>query len=179
MAARLLRDGENAGDAGSEAVLAGLTLATKRAELDALLAAQDAATRRYIADVIGATDASLLPREVDLLLRDALAPLVPDADLSCGWWTEEDAAPSATPDLESLRALIDHRFLSDSANAALARLIELCGIGESEAAYRRSTTEWTALVAGGARARRAAGVDRHARPRPPPRRRLAPHRAAL
>ena len=150
MAARLLRDGENAGDAGSEAVLAGLTLAGKRTELDTLLAAQDGATRRYIADVIAATDASLLPREVDLLLRDALAPLAPDADPSCGWWTEEDPAPGASPD--ALRALNDHRFLSDNADTALAQLIELCSIGQSEAAYRRSTAEWAALVAGAARA---------------------------
>lgn len=149
MAARLLRDGENAGDAGSEAVLAGLTLATKRGDLDTLMAAEDSATRRYVADVIGATEASILPREVDLLLRDALAPLVADADASCGWWTEED---TATLNAEALRALIDHRFLSDSANAALARLIELCTIGESEAAYRRSTAEWVTLVADAARA---------------------------
>lgn len=152
MAARLLRDGENAGDAGSEAVLAGLTLATKRSDLDALLASADNAARRYIAEVITATDASLLPREVDLLLRDALAPLVSNADASCGWWMDEGSMPPAAPDVAAVRALLDHRFLSDNANAALSQLLELCEIAESEPAYRRSTLEWAALVAGAARA---------------------------
>ncbi len=153
LAARLLREGENAGEPGSEAVLAGLTLASNRAEFDTLLSAQDAPTRRYIANVIDTTDHSIQPREIDLLLRDALAPLVTNASPNCGWWLDKPATtPAATIDTTTLASLLDHRFLSDNATAALAQLIELCESAEREPAYRSTAAEWTDLVASAARA---------------------------
>lgn len=153
LAARLLVDGETAGEPGSEAVLAGLTLASKRTELDALLAAADPATRRAVADIIETTDASILPRAVDLLLRDALAPLVADAAAGCGWWLDTDAStPDPAPDTEALRKLLGHRFLSDAANDQLTRLITLCEQAQDEPAYRRSAAVWALLVTNAARA---------------------------
>ncbi len=153
LASRLLRDGENAGQPGSEAVLAGLTLASNRAEFDTLLTAQDAPTRRYITSVIDTTDHSILPREIDLLLRDALAPLVTSASPNCGWWLDESTpAPAATIETGALTTRLDHRFLSDNATAALAQLIELCQAAEHEPAYRNTAVEWASLVTRAARA---------------------------
>ncbi|MDQ7013985.1 MAG: hypothetical protein Q9O74_08840 [Planctomycetota bacterium] len=153
LASRLLREGENAGQPGSEAVLAGLTLASNRAELDTLLTAQDTPTRRYIADIIDTTEHSIRPREIDLLLRDALAPLVTNASPNCGWWLDEPATtPHATIDTTSLAALLDHRFITDNATTALTQLIELCQAAEHEPAYRNTAVEWADLVTRAARA---------------------------
>lgn len=153
LAARLLRDGENAGEPGSEAVLAGLTLASNRTELDALLASQDAPTRRYIAEIITTATPSIRPREIDLLLRDALAPLITTTSDHCGWWRSDPTdPPSITIKAAPLRDLIDHRFLSDDANTTLAQLIDLCQNAEHEPAYRSTAAEWADLVARAARA---------------------------
>ena len=156
LAADLLRAGENAGPPGAEAILAALTLAARRDELDRLLGTRDAATQRYIADLLAGAERSILPREVDLLLRDALAPLAGELDPRCGWWTTDalDTAPDATPGLAdntaALRALTDNRHLTDDAAGVLAEMVDLFDSAAAHPAYRRDAAEWAALLAAAA-----------------------------
>ena len=148
LAADLLRAGENAGTPGAEAILAALTLAAKRDQLDALLLTHDAATQRYISDLIAETERSILPREVDLLFRDALAPLAADFDPRCGWWTGDahNIASSLADNTATLVALLDNRHLADEASAVLAQMLDLLKTSADHPAYRRDATSWASLL---------------------------------
>ncbi len=148
LAADLLRAGENAGTLGAEAILAALTLAAKRDQLDALLLTHDAATQGYISDLIAETERSILPREVDLLFRDALAPLAADLDPRCGWWTgnTRETARSLADKTATLTALLDNRHLTDEASAVLAQMVALLETSADHPAYRRDAALWTVLL---------------------------------
>ncbi len=142
LAADLLCAGENAGTPGAEAVLAALTLAAKREQLDTLLLTHDAATQSYIADLIAETERSILPREVDLVLRDALAPLAGDLDPRCGWWTGDERFLADN----TLAALLGNRHLTDEASAVLAQMIALFEASTDHPAYRRDAALWAVLL---------------------------------
>ncbi|VAX41046.1 hypothetical protein MNBD_PLANCTO03-1389 [hydrothermal vent metagenome] len=144
LAADLLRAGENAGTPGAEAILAALTLAAKRDQLDTLLLTHDAATQGYISDLIAETERSILPREVDLVLRDALAPLAGDLDPRCGWWTGD--ARFLADNTATLTALLDSRHLTDEASAVLAQMVALLDISADHPAYRRDAALWAVLL---------------------------------
>lgn len=152
LAGACLRDGEIAGAPGSESVLAGLTLAAKRDQLDGLLGAADDATHRAVVGVIGSTGHSVAPRALDLLLRDALAPLNADADPRCGWWSQRDAEPATQAALDArlgmLRPLLELSALTDGAEASLREFLALAETSRAEPAYRRAAIGWADLVLG-------------------------------
>lgn len=144
LAARLLRDGEGAGEPGGPAVLAGLTIAAKRDDLDTLLNSCDMPTRRYITDVIDAATPSVQPREIDLLLRDALAPIT--TDTACGWWIGAAHAADNPLPTEQLAALRSNRYISDPAAETIDALTVLCRDSEHEPAYHSTAARWSQLV---------------------------------
>ncbi|MCC7388879.1 MAG: hypothetical protein IT431_08930 [Phycisphaerales bacterium] len=152
LAGACLRNGEIAGAPGSESVLAGLTLAAKRDQLDGLLDGADDATHLAVVGVIGSTDHSVAPRALDLLLRDALAPLNADADPRCGWWSQRDAEPATEAALDArlgmLRPLLELAALTDGAEASLREFLELAETSRAEPAYRRAAIGWADLVLG-------------------------------
>lgn len=152
LAATLLRAGENAGPDGSEAVLAALTLAANREQLDRLLRAHDQATHAYIAGVLDAARPTVLPRGVDLILRDALAPLETDTDQPCGWWLTSSDDDQLPQNIATLRTLIDNRRLTDDASAVLTEMVALLDSALGEPAYGRDAAAWGALLAAAAAA---------------------------
>lgn len=150
VAARLLREGEGAGRAGDSAVLAGLTIASKREPLDGVLRRAGAPAEAYAAEALRAGPVALEPRAIDLLLRDALAPVLSPEAGPCGWW-EPPNAPDPTATIaghaEALGSLRERTELSDEARRAVGELLALARRAEAEPAYARSAAAWVRLVA--------------------------------
>lgn len=148
LAAALLRSGENAGPAGAEAVLAGLTLAAKREALDAMLAQ---ATPEVRAGVVGAASGgapSIVVRDLDLLLRDAIGPLVERGSPSCGWAVVggDDSAARLGVLTGVIDTIIENRRVDDAAQAPLREMTELFELAPKHPAYLRSAIAWAGLL---------------------------------
>lgn len=110
-AADLARAGKNAGEQGSWCVVQALTIRNRLSDVRARLAVTEGASavaRGAIARDLKVEDESVLrdERRVRVLLRDALAPLMPEPredDGGPGWWRDE-REPRALP--ESLAVLV-------------------------------------------------------------------------
>lgn len=150
-AARLLRDGENAGSEGSEALLAGLTIAAHREELDGSLVESGPAVAAHVVSVLGGAAPTVVPRRVDLLLRDALAPLPRPGDGACGWWGGNGSDAPELP-IEPVRELLGERRLDEAAKAALAELVQLSEAAREEPAFQAAAASWLTLVIDASRA---------------------------
>ncbi|MBK7403057.1 MAG: hypothetical protein IPJ41_00140 [Phycisphaerales bacterium] len=152
LAASLLRSGENAGPAGAEAVLAGLTLAAKREAIDAMLAAAKPEIRDAVAASAAGGAPSVAVRDVDLLLRDAIGPLVQAPGAACGWTGPDDAQASSALATASgvVESLLDNRRVDDAAQGPLREMVDLFALAPSHPAYTRSALEWAELLAAAA-----------------------------
>ncbi len=152
LGADLLRKGEFAGQGGSAAVLAGLTIATERDRLDAQLAGADGAIGAYVESVASGGTVSVESREIDLLLRDALGPLAEGDAAGCGWWSDlgADGAARIAERTAALRPLVEHRRVRDEAGAALAGLLDTLELAPARPAYHRAAVAWLDLLEGAA-----------------------------
>ena len=172
LAVRLLDQGDDAGPAGSTAVLAGVRLVRGRVEIDALLASiadpqnlegpAHAAVRRYVApghawntepdsDDPGALDTALAEHLEPLAV--AVRLLVPGATVN-HWITtsqvRRDPQRPAEPALDELLGVLvgmaDTTQLSDEGRVALGEVLEKLQRGASFEQFRAQVREYAILL---------------------------------